>query len=74
MKNSVKMEICANLSHNDCITYFSDTYSEEELWLYIDGNNVYKDEVQDFFNDRYDYYLTEIDKVVGEDKLPPQMG
>lgn len=62
--NSKHLELASELAHNDIITHFADLYTEEELWIEIDGGTVYKEEVQDQFNERYDYYLTIIKKIL----------
>jgi hypothetical protein len=61
---SKKLELAANLAHNATIENMKDLYSEEELFVELEGGTAYKEDVQDVFNDYYDYYSTEIDKVI----------
>ena len=61
---SKKLELAANLAHNATIENMKDLHSEEELFVELEGGTAYKEDVQDVFNDYYDYYSTEIDKVI----------
>ena len=68
-----KVELASNLANNYLIAEFitpsknndfNPLYKyEEDLFIEDDNENmVYKDEVQEIFDDRYDYYITMIDE------------
>jgi len=59
--NNNSLELATDLAHNQLVKDYRDIYSEEELQ---DNKNpeIYKDEVQDSFNDLYDYFLNKINK------------
>ena len=58
------VELASNLAHNRTL-YESGDICQNEDDMYISINEqeeVYKEEIQERFNNWYDYYLTEIEK------------
>jgi hypothetical protein len=61
-----KLEVAAELAHNRTLYESGDICNNEDD-MFIDNNyglQVYTDEIQDRFNEWYDYYLGEIEKYV----------
>lgn len=61
-----KLELAAELAHNRTLYESGDICNNEDD-MFIDNNyglQVYTDEIQDRFNEWYDYYLGEIEKYV----------
>ena len=66
--NSHILELASELAHNATKISLSifdsvEMYHEDE-----NGNFVYKDDVQDEFNDHYDYYLSMIENILIDNK------
>lgn len=61
-----KIELACNLAHNRTFYESGDICdSEDDMFENIDAEVlVYKEEIQDRFNEWYDYYETEINKVL----------
>ena len=61
-----KLELAAELAHNRTLYESADICNNEDD-MFIDNNyglQVYTEEIQDRFNEWYDYYLGEIEKYV----------
>lgn len=61
-----KLELAAELAHNRTLYESGDICNNEDD-MFIDNNyglQIYTDEIQDRFNEWYDYYLGEIEKYV----------
>lgn len=66
--NSHILELASELAHNATKLSLSifdsaDMYQEDE-----NGNITYKDNVQDEFNDHYDYYFSMIENILIDNK------
>ena len=56
-----RLELACDLAHSRTLYESGDICnSEDDMY---DGEN-YTEEIQDRFNDWYDYYLTQIDKII----------
>lgn len=61
-----KLELAAELAHNRTLYESGDICNNEDD-MFIDNNyglQIYTDEIQDRFNEWYDYYIGEIEKYV----------
>lgn len=58
------LELASELAHNRTLYESGDICNnEDDMYVYISAETlVYKEEIQDRFNEWYDYYLTEIVK------------
>lgn len=60
-----KLELAAELAHNRTLYESGDICSnEDDMYEINDGVESYTEEIQDRFNEWYDYYLMEIEKYV----------
>jgi hypothetical protein len=66
--NSKILELASDLAHNQLIKDYRDIYTEEELQSEKEPE-IYKDEVQDSFNDLYDYFFDKISETFKEGSL-----
>ena len=60
------LELAAELAHNRTLYESGDICNNEDD-MFIDNNyglQIYTDEIQDRFNEWYDYYLGEIEKYI----------
>ena len=57
------MELACDLAHNQLVKDYADIYTEDELQSENEPE-IYKDEVQDSFNLLYNYFFTEISKII----------
>lgn len=58
------LELASELAHNATQSSLSIVDSAEMFIEDENGNHVYTDEVQDEFNNQYDYYLTMIENIL----------
>ena len=59
------LELAAELAHNRTLYESGDICSnEDEMYEINDGVESYTEEIQDRFNEWYDYYLGEIEKYI----------
>jgi len=66
MTTDQRIELACDLAHSRTL-YESGDICNNENDMYDDptaGIQVYKEEIQDRFNEWYDYYLTQIDKTI----------
>lgn len=62
--NELRMELACELAHARTFEQLKDTYTtESDLYVQTDCCINYKEDVQDVFNDWYDYYLDKINEV-----------
>lgn len=64
MTTEQRLELACELAHSRTLYESGDICNNEDDMY--DGEN-YTEEIQDRFNDWYDYYLTQIDKINGHD-------
>ena len=58
------IELSSNLAEEDTYNYFSETLHQEHLEYAPNGDTSYTEEAQEYFNDRYDFYLDKISKSI----------
>ena len=67
---SKMLELASNLAH-DRTFYESGDMCMNEDEMYQEGGENYTEEIQERFNDWYDFYLTEIEKIFNPIELNP---
>jgi hypothetical protein len=65
MTKEQKIELACELAHDRTLYESGDICNnEDDMYIGNDSNcMIYKEEIQDRFNDWYDYYLTKIESV-----------
>lgn len=58
------IELASELADDDTYNYFSERLHEEHLQYASNGDTSYTEEAQEYFNDRYDFYLDKISKSI----------
>lgn len=58
------IELASELAEDDTYNYFSERLHEEHLEYAPNGDTSYTEGAQEYFNDRYDFYLDKISKSI----------
>ncbi len=58
------IELASELAEDDTYNYFSERLHKEHLEYAPNGDTSYTEEAQEYFNDRYDFYLDKISKSI----------